>query len=340
MVGLGFEGFHLLGEVPEGFIEADIAVDAFDGAGAGHALAVGFAFAVVFLSAFDEVFLNGVEGVPKSRLGIFGAFDGQELICADGSGGEVFPACETSGFGEHLALAIGKREGFHLADAVHELRNLADDFNAGFNDLRRIKTGVDDGALGKGGIANNEAIHAVGAEDAAVELVGAAAVVGIDENDFWAVGAGKLQVVTVGEADHVLLETFAGFVANVLLLNEGGNPAFCLHAVKDGSGREERIALAGAAVGCIGKDAGSALHELLAGERLGAVADIAKGAVFAILPDAACVGGVDGGSAGDLGDVGDDVHGISFVCLSFWFESRLCGRCCQWWQRGEYGACN
>ena len=306
--GLGFEGFHLLGEVPERFVQADVAVDAFNGAGARHAGAVGFTFAEVFLAAFDEVFLNRVEGVPKRGLGILAALDGQELVSADGSGSKILPAGEGGSLGEHLAFAIGKAEGFHLADAVHELGNLADDFDAGFDDFGGVEAGVDDGAAGKGGVTHNEAIHAVGAEDAAVELVSAAAVVRIDEDDFWALGAGKLQIVAMGEADHVFLEAFAGLVADVLLLNEGGNPALGLHAVQDGGRRKERIALAGAGVRGIGEDAWSALHELLAGECLGAVADVAKGAVFAVLPDAACVGGVDGGSAGDLGDVGDDVH--------------------------------
>jgi hypothetical protein len=59
---LGAEGF---GHVPEGFVELEIFIDAFDSSALGHPAPVGSAARVVALTATDSVFLNRVQGGPK-----------------------------------------------------------------------------------------------------------------------------------------------------------------------------------------------------------------------------------------------------------------------------------
>ena len=51
--------------MPEGFVELEIFIDAFDGPALRHPASVGPAARVVALTATDNVFLNRVQGGPK-----------------------------------------------------------------------------------------------------------------------------------------------------------------------------------------------------------------------------------------------------------------------------------
>jgi hypothetical protein len=59
---LGAEEFS---HVPEGFVELEIFIDAFDSSALGHPVPVRPAARVVALTAADNVFLNRVQGSPK-----------------------------------------------------------------------------------------------------------------------------------------------------------------------------------------------------------------------------------------------------------------------------------
>ena len=59
---LGAEDF---GHVPEGFVEPEIFIDAFDRPTLVHPAPVGSAARMVALTATDKVFLNCIQGGPK-----------------------------------------------------------------------------------------------------------------------------------------------------------------------------------------------------------------------------------------------------------------------------------
>jgi hypothetical protein len=61
---LGAEDF---GHVPDGFVEPEIFINTFDGPTLVHPAPVGSSARVVALTAADKVFLNRVQGGPKTE---------------------------------------------------------------------------------------------------------------------------------------------------------------------------------------------------------------------------------------------------------------------------------
>ena len=133
----------------------------------------------------------------------------------------------------------------------------------------------------EGLIAHDKAIEAKETEDPGMELVGAAAVVAVHDHDFGTLAAGFLEVVAVGEAKHVLLESVAGLIAHKLFLCGHGNPSLFRHSVENGGSRKKAVSVRCAGVRVLGEDRGREAREFGDFEwAMEAIAVSAKGLVL------------------------------------------------------------
>src|SRR5258707_10947089 len=99
-------GAEDFGHVPEGFVEPEIFVDAFDGPTLGHPASAGQAARPVALTATDYVFLNRVQGGPKIPGPVSEASRIEEHRRADRSLVRILPPVSCRAHGQGKAFRI------------------------------------------------------------------------------------------------------------------------------------------------------------------------------------------------------------------------------------------
>jgi hypothetical protein len=136
---LDAEGF---GHVPEGFVEPDIFIDAFDGPALGHPAAVGPAARVVALTAADNILLDRVQGSPKILCSVSKASRIEEHRGADRGLVEILPAISCGARGQGQAFRISQDTILEELYLVHDIGYGAKDVKRGFNDRIPIESGM------------------------------------------------------------------------------------------------------------------------------------------------------------------------------------------------------
>jgi len=119
-----------------------------------------------------------------------------------------------------------------------------------------------DADMGKGAIGDNHAVAAHKAENAGVKLIGAAAVVAVQQDNLGAVSKGVIvDVVKALEANDVLLEALTLGDVHALLKRLHGCPTVGAHGFDNLAGWEKGITVADAWLCLPGEDRGRGAAE-------------------------------------------------------------------------------
>ena len=254
-----------LRQVPERFVEPHVLVQSFDGPGlaeeaAGIARA---ATAILLLAAVHHVFLHDVEHVPERGPGVLAAAVGEDLLRSHGCFLQGVVLEDQSGFPERPMLDRGKLASLVALQEVGNSGHLAHDAKTRLNDLGGLEVDVHDRDAREHRIREDHPVAAHEAKDACVQVVGAGAVVAVDQYKLGPLSLRAGEVVHPRKADEVLLKALAVGVADALLLGEDGCPALAAQPVDHVDRGNEGIPVGDFGVGVAREHAGCQGAELL-----------------------------------------------------------------------------
>src|SRR5258707_2096131 len=134
-------GEEYFGHLPEGFVEPEIFIDAFDRPTLVHPAPVGSAGRVIALTATDKVFLNRIQGGPKISCSVSKASRIEEPRRVDRGLVRILPSVSCGARRQGKAFRISQ-------DPILEELYLVHDIGYGAKDFKR---GLDYGIRGESG---------------------------------------------------------------------------------------------------------------------------------------------------------------------------------------------
>ena len=280
-----------LGQCPNAQIDLHVGVEAADGAHVTEGLACPVQAVGVLHSTAQQVLRDAIGEAPKIPACILGAAGVEQLLGSDRGGGRV-AVTQGQCLGGKLPRGGVTQGGVaELGHAVSQLGQLRQDGKRGRDDLIQFLAGVADVNRWNQAVGDHQAVLANEAEHAGVNLVAAAAVVGIEQDNLGGEFVQFGDHVAALEANHVHLESPADFQARAGLFGFDGFPTFGAHGFDDAVGGEERVFAGNSRHGGLGENAG-------------------RGGVQFGIRD---FGGVDAAAVG----VFNDGHNLNLSCLLF-----------------------
>ena len=163
---------------------------------------------LVMVFAFGALINKMSAAAAQLFFYVFAAAMGQHFLGGNRSLVDGVIPEQQSSLGERLPLGDGKLPVLVALHVLHEARYIAQHFGTCFNHLRGLEARMPNADMGERAVCDNHSVAAHEAENARVELVGAAAVVAVEQDNLGPVPKRMiLDMVKALKADDVLLKT-------------------------------------------------------------------------------------------------------------------------------------
>jgi len=166
-----------LGEIPKLPVQADILIEAGNGAGAREATSILAPLRPVALSAANQMLLSAIENVPEVVARVVVAAAVQKPMRIDRSFAGILKAKLQRGFRKGCNLRAIKLALLERLNASGDGRNLVEQFETGVNHFIRSETAVTDADALKRCVRDNHAVATNKPEQTGVQLIRAGTVV-------------------------------------------------------------------------------------------------------------------------------------------------------------------